>query len=55
MRINDVTESQQFKRWFGDWMNHPESIDPSLLDENGRPKVFLVNDQFMYESNGQPS
>ena len=25
MSVQNVTESQQFKRWFGDWQNHPES------------------------------
>lgn len=24
-KIADITQSQQFKRWFGDWQNHPES------------------------------
>ena len=24
-KLNNVTQSQQFKRWFGDWKNHPES------------------------------
>ena len=24
-KFGNVTESQQFKRWFGDWQNHPES------------------------------
>ena len=24
-KIANVTQSQQFKRWFGDWQNHPES------------------------------
>ncbi len=39
-KISDVTQSLQFKRWFGDWQNHPESIAPELLDADGTPKVF---------------
>ena len=25
MNIMDATQSKQFKRWFGDWQNHPEN------------------------------
>ena len=32
-----------FKRFFGDWENHPETIHPKLLDENGEPRVFWHN------------
>ena len=32
-----------FKAWFGDWENHPETIHPKLLDENGEPRVFWHN------------
>ena len=39
-KISDVTQSLQFKRWFGDWQNHPESIAPELLNADGTPKVF---------------
>ena len=40
-KISDVTQSLQFKRWFGDWHNHPETIAPELLNGDGTPKVFL--------------
>lgn len=39
-KISDVTQSLQFKRWFGDWQNHPETIAPELLNADGTPKVF---------------
>ena len=32
-----------FKRFFGDWENHPETIHPKLLDENGEPRIFWHN------------
>ncbi len=38
MNISDVTQSQQFKRWFGDWQNHPESAS-KVVNEDGTPKV----------------
>ena len=40
MKILDITQSRQFKEWFGDWQNHPERIPPVLLNEDGTPKVF---------------
>ena len=27
MNFVDVTESQQFKRWFGDWQKHPNKVE----------------------------
>lgn len=38
MRISSVTESQQFKRWFGDWQNHPENAS-KIVNVDGTPKV----------------
>ena len=31
---------QSFFRWFGDWINHPESAS-KMIDENGEPRVFF--------------
>ena len=31
---------QSFFRWFGDWINHPESAS-KMVDENGEPRVFF--------------
>ncbi len=38
-KMKSVTESKQFKRWFGDWQNKPQTINPVFM-ENGIPKVF---------------
>ena len=47
MRISSVTESQQFKRWFGDWQNHPENAS-KVVNADGTPKVMYhgSNEQF---------
>lgn len=37
-KISDVTESQQFKRWFGDWKNHPENAS-KVVNADGTPKI----------------
>ena len=37
-KISNVTESQQFKRWFGDWKNHPENAS-KVVNADGTPKV----------------
>ena len=38
-KIQNVTNSQQFKRWFGDWENHPENAS-KVVNEDGTPKVL---------------
>lgn len=38
MTVSNVTDSLQFKRWFGDWQNHPESAS-KVVNEDGTPKV----------------
>lgn len=38
MKISDTTQSMQFKRWFGDWQNHPEEAS-KVVNEDGTPKV----------------
>ena len=37
-KMNNVTETQQFKRWFGDWQNHPENAS-KVVNDDGTPKV----------------
>lgn len=37
-KLKNVTQSQQFKRWFGDWKNHPENAS-KVVNEDGTPKV----------------
>lgn len=36
----NVTKTQQFRRWFGDWIKSPGSISPELLNEDGTPRIF---------------
>lgn len=37
-KFSDVTESQQFKRFFGDWQNKPQSAS-KVVNDDGTPKV----------------
>lgn len=37
-KFENVTETQQFKRWFGDWQNHPENAS-KVVNDDGTPKV----------------
>lgn len=37
-KLENVTQSQQFKRWFGDWQNHPETAS-KVVNEDGTPRV----------------
>ncbi len=36
-KYENVTNSQQFKRWFGDWENSPQKASKAV-DKNGKPK-----------------
>ena len=47
MKIVDATQSQQFRRWFGDWQNHPEDAS-KVVNEDGTPKVVYhgTNNKF---------
>lgn len=38
MKISENTQSQQFKRWFGDWQNDPARAS-KVVNEDGTPKV----------------
>ena len=38
LKISSVTESQQFKRWFGDWQKNPAKAS-KVVNEDGTPKV----------------
>lgn len=38
-KLPNVTYSQQFKRWFGDWQNHPEKAS-KVVNADGTPKVM---------------
>ncbi len=38
-KIENVTQSQQFKRWFGDWQNDPKSAS-KVVNADGTPKIL---------------
>lgn len=38
MKFGSVTETQQFKRWFGDWQKHPNSSS-KVVNADGTPMV----------------
>lgn len=38
MKISETVQSQQFKRWFGDWQNDPAHASRAV-NEDGTPKV----------------
>lgn len=38
LKIENVTQSKQFKRWFGDWENDPKHAS-KVVNEDGTPKV----------------
>ena len=38
MKISDVTQTQQFKRWFGDWQNDPQNAS-KVVNADGTPRV----------------
>ncbi len=37
-KFKNQTETQQFKRWFGEWQKHPEHAS-KIVNEDGTPKV----------------
>lgn len=37
-KSENVTQTQQFKRWFGDWQNHSDKAS-KVVNEDGTPKV----------------
>ena len=37
-RFEDVTQSKQFKRWFGDWENNPKKAS-KVVNDDGTPKI----------------
>lgn len=39
MGIADVTQSRQFLRWFGDWLNKPNSAS-KVVNSDGSPKIM---------------
>ena len=38
-KFENVTQSRQFKNWFGDWQNHPKNAS-KVVNTDGTPKVM---------------
>ena len=43
LSIENVTQSQQFKRWFGDWQNKPETASIKEQVENSRKALNAMD------------
>ena len=39
IKFDGVTETQQFKRWFGDWQNNPKKAS-KVVNADGTPKIM---------------
>jgi hypothetical protein len=58
-KLENVTESQQFLRWFGDWQRYPNKAS-KIVNEDGTPKImyhgtkanFTVFDQKKAKASG---
>lgn len=37
-KFRNVTQTKQFKRWFGDWETHPETAS-KVVNEDGTPRI----------------
>ncbi len=55
-KLQNVTQSQQFRRWFGDWMNHPDKAS-KVVNADGTPKVvyFGTNESFDAFNSTEPN
>lgn len=53
-RFENVTQSSQFKRWFGDWEKHPNTAS-KVVNSDGTPKVVYhgTNGQFHVFQSGK--
>lgn len=59
-KFDNVTETQQFKRWFGDWLKHPNTAS-KIVNSDGTPNVmyhgspaqFTIFDKKKAKSSGQ--
>lgn len=38
MKFSGVTETRQFKRWFGDWQNRPQTAS-QVVNDDGTPRI----------------
>ena len=45
--LSEQTETENFKKWFGDWQNDPAKAS-KVVNEDGTPKVWPVGWTFFY-------
>ena len=49
-KMKNVTESVQFKRWFGDWQRHTKDVS-KIQNADGSPIAPVVIDGFGFQNN----
>ena len=49
-KMKNVTESAQFKRWFGNWVENPEKAS-QIVNEDGSPIAPVVIDGYAKQNN----
>lgn len=46
-KISNFTQSQQFKRWFGDWQNNPDEAS-KVVNADGTPKIMYHGSPYTF-------
>lgn len=49
-KLKNVTESVQFKRWFGNWMENPQKAS-KIVNADGSPEILKLYVEEMYNPN----
>ena len=50
-KMKNVTESAQFKRWFGNWVENPEKAS-KIVNADGSPEILKLYVEEMYNPSG---
>ena len=50
-KMKNVTESVQFKRWFGNWMENPQKAS-KIVNADGSPEILKLYVEEMYNPSG---
>lgn len=50
-KMKNVTESVQFKRWFGNWIENPEKAS-KIVNADGSPEILKLYVEEMYNPSG---
>ena len=50
-KLKNVTESAQFKRWFGNWMENPQKAS-KIVNADGSPEILKLYVEEMYNPSG---